>query len=169
MPWRGPSPRAGAAGQGAPFPQLRLLGAKALEGSKRHRGCGPCFGEPCEGNQAGPHGLGRVPLSPVSPRGQHTVWEPLPSPKAVLLLSPQVSSRALPGPEEAADRGQETLERLLAWVADMEELVSNQKPPSAEAKVVKAQLEEQKVSGAGRRVPGMRGPGFKRPPRAVPR
>ncbi|XP_064559303.1 plectin [Zonotrichia leucophrys gambelii] len=57
----------------------------------------------------------------------------------------EVSSRAVPVPEEAAERGQETLERLLAWVADMEELVSNQKPPSAEAKVVKAQLEEQKV------------------------
>lgn len=71
-------------------------------------------------------------------------------------LSPQVSSRAVPVPEEAADRGQETLERLLAWVADMEELVSNQKPPSAEAKVVKAQLEEQKVSRAGRRVPPTR-------------
>lgn len=64
-----------------------------------------------------------------------------------------MSSRAVPVPEEATDRGQETLERLLAWVADMEELVSNQKPPSAEAKVVKAQLEEQKVSRAGRRVP----------------
>ncbi|XP_077637589.1 plectin [Lonchura striata] len=57
----------------------------------------------------------------------------------------EVSSRAVPVPEEAADRGQETLERLQAWVADMEELVSNQKPPSAEAKVVKAQLEEQKL------------------------
>ncbi|XP_041336391.1 plectin-like, partial [Pyrgilauda ruficollis] len=57
----------------------------------------------------------------------------------------EVSSRAVPVPEEAAERGQETLERLLAWVADMEELVSNQKPPSAEAKVVKAQLEEQKL------------------------
>ncbi|XP_063255509.1 microtubule-actin cross-linking factor 1, isoforms 6/7-like [Prinia subflava] len=57
----------------------------------------------------------------------------------------EVSSRAVPGPEEAEDRGQETLERLLAWVADMEELVSNQKPPAAEAKVVKAQLEEQKL------------------------
>ncbi|XP_016161136.1 PREDICTED: microtubule-actin cross-linking factor 1, isoforms 1/2/3/5-like [Ficedula albicollis] len=57
----------------------------------------------------------------------------------------EVSPRAVPAPEEAAERGQETLERLLAWVADMEELVGNQKPPSAEAKVVKAQLEEQKL------------------------
>nr|XP_041569976.1 plectin [Taeniopygia guttata] len=65
----------------------------------------------------------------------------LPEPGTAL----QVSSRAVPVPEEAAERGQETLERLLAWVADMEELVSNQKPPSAEAKVVKAQLEEQKL------------------------
>ncbi|XP_064530943.1 microtubule-actin cross-linking factor 1, isoforms 6/7-like isoform X2 [Pseudopipra pipra] len=61
--------------------------------------------------------------------------------------APQVSPRAVPVPEEVAgaERGQETLERLLAWVADMEELVSNQKPPSAEAKVAKAQLEEQKL------------------------
>ncbi|XP_077032122.1 plectin [Agelaius phoeniceus] len=65
----------------------------------------------------------------------------LPEPGTAL----QVSPRAVPVPEEAAERGQETLERLLAWVADMEELVSNQKPPSAEAKVVKAQLEEQKL------------------------
>lgn len=83
------------------------------------------------------------------------MWGPLPSPTAaptawpwLSRLSPQVSSRAVPVPEEAAERGQETLERLLAWVADMEELVRNQKPPSAEAKVVKAQLEEQKVSRA---------------------
>lgn len=55
-------------------------------------------------------------------------------------------------PEEAAlaalvavDRAQDTPEALLAWVADMEELVGNQRPPSAEAKVAKAQLEEQKV------------------------
>lgn len=88
---------------------------------------------------------------------EDAVWEPLPSPvptstcphgRLSHLSSPQVSPRAVPAPEEAAERGQETLERLLAWVADMEELVSNQKPPSAEAKVVKAQLEEQKVSEA---------------------
>lgn len=88
------------------------------------------------------------------------MWELLPGPMAALHLSPQVSSRAVPVSEDAADRGQETLERLLLWVADMEELVSNQKPPSAEAKVVKAQLEEQKVSGARRPhvpCPGIRG------------
>ncbi|XP_014801189.1 PREDICTED: dystonin-like [Calidris pugnax] len=63
--------------------------------------------------------------------------------------APQVSLRAVPVPEEAAsgstERGQDTLESLLAWVADMEELVGNQKPPSGEAKVAKAQLEEQKL------------------------
>ncbi|XP_009469989.1 PREDICTED: dystonin-like [Nipponia nippon] len=59
----------------------------------------------------------------------------------------EVSLRAGPVLEEAAgaERAQDTLESLLAWVADMEELVSNQKPPSAEVKVVKAQLEEQKL------------------------
>ncbi|KAM9644371.1 microtubule-actin cross-linking factor 1, isoforms 6/7-like isoform 3-T3 [Morphnus guianensis] len=59
----------------------------------------------------------------------------------------EVSLRAVPVLEEAAgtERAQDTLESLLAWVADMEELVSNQKPPSAEVKVAKAQLEEQKL------------------------
>ncbi|XP_072707816.1 microtubule-actin cross-linking factor 1, isoforms 6/7-like isoform X2 [Ciconia boyciana] len=59
----------------------------------------------------------------------------------------EVSPRAVPVLEEAAgtERAQDTLESLLAWVADMEELVSNQKPPSAEVKVAKAQLEEQKL------------------------
>ncbi|CAM9306034.1 unnamed protein product [Bubo scandiacus] len=60
----------------------------------------------------------------------------------------EVAPRAVPGVEEVAagaERGQDTLESLLAWVADMEELVSNQKPPSVEVKVAKAQLEEQKL------------------------
>ncbi|XP_071890276.1 microtubule-actin cross-linking factor 1, isoforms 6/7 isoform X2 [Anas platyrhynchos] len=61
--------------------------------------------------------------------------------------APEVSLRAVPVPEDVAgtERAQDTLESLLAWVADMEELVSNQKPPSSEVKVVKAQLEEQKL------------------------
>lgn len=40
---------------------------------------------------------------------------------------------------------QDALEPLLSWLADTEELISNQKPPSAEYKVVKAQIQEQKV------------------------
>uniref|UniRef100_A0A493TUR4 Dystonin n=1 Tax=Anas platyrhynchos platyrhynchos TaxID=8840 RepID=A0A493TUR4_ANAPP len=61
--------------------------------------------------------------------------------------APEVSLRAVPVPEDVAgtERAQDTLESLLAWVADMEELVSNQKPPSSEVKVAKAQLEEQKL------------------------
>ncbi|XP_068253328.1 dystonin-like [Nyctibius grandis] len=61
--------------------------------------------------------------------------------------APQASPRAVPVPEEAAgaERAPDTPQSLLAWVADMEELVGNQKPPSAEAKVAKAQLEEQKL------------------------
>lgn len=35
---------------------------------------------------------------------------------------------------------------MLSWVGDTEELVADQKAPSWEAKVVKAQLQEQKVS-----------------------
>lgn len=44
---------------------------------------------------------------------------------------------------------QDALEPLLSWLADTEELISNQKPPSAEYKVVKAQIQEQKVSSVG--------------------
>ncbi|XP_014069740.2 dystonin isoform X25 [Salmo salar] len=40
-------------------------------------------------------------------------------------------------------RFQDALESLLSWLTDTEELVSNQKPPSAEFKVVKAQIQEQ--------------------------
>lgn len=45
-------------------------------------------------------------------------------------------------------RFQDALESLLSWMVDTEELVANQKPPSAEFKVVKAQIQEQKVSDA---------------------
>uniref|UniRef100_G1LVE7 Actin cross-linking family 7 n=1 Tax=Ailuropoda melanoleuca TaxID=9646 RepID=G1LVE7_AILME len=40
---------------------------------------------------------------------------------------------------------QDALEPLLSWLADTEELIANQKPPSAEYKVVKAQIQEQKL------------------------
>ncbi|XP_044265475.1 dystonin isoform X25 [Tribolium madens] len=39
---------------------------------------------------------------------------------------------------------QEALDGLAKWLTDTEELVANQKPPSADYKVVKAQLQEQK-------------------------
>ncbi|GAB0086991.1 microtubule-actin cross-linking factor 1 [Sergentomyia squamirostris] len=39
---------------------------------------------------------------------------------------------------------QEALDGLSKWMADTEEMVANQKPPSADYKVVKAQLQEQK-------------------------
>ncbi|XP_032720385.1 dystonin isoform X21 [Lontra canadensis] len=42
-------------------------------------------------------------------------------------------------------RFQDALESLLSWMLDTEELVANQKPPSAEFKVVKAQIQEQKL------------------------
>ncbi|XP_027457190.1 dystonin isoform X20 [Zalophus californianus] len=42
-------------------------------------------------------------------------------------------------------RFQDALESLLSWMVDTEELVANQKPPSAEYKVVKAQIQEQKL------------------------
>lgn len=40
---------------------------------------------------------------------------------------------------------QDALEPLLSWLNDTEDLIANQKPPSAEYKVVKAQIQEQKV------------------------
>lgn len=40
----------------------------------------------------------------------------------------------------------ETAGKLGAWVTEVEDLMGHQKPPSGEAKVVKAQLQEQKVS-----------------------
>ncbi|XP_069091879.1 dystonin isoform X7 [Pleurodeles waltl] len=42
-------------------------------------------------------------------------------------------------------RFQDALESLLCWLTDTEELIANQKPPSAEFKVVKAQIQEQKL------------------------
>ncbi|XP_054023519.1 plectin [Dryobates pubescens] len=59
----------------------------------------------------------------------------------------EVSMQVVAVPEEVmgTEQGQDSVEQLLAWVADMEELVGNQKSPSAEAKVAKAQLEEQKL------------------------
>ncbi|CAL8287218.1 unnamed protein product [Merluccius merluccius] len=39
----------------------------------------------------------------------------------------------------------QNLESLLTWVSEIEELTANQKPPSSEVKVVKAQLQEQKL------------------------
>ncbi|XDV39723.1 hypothetical protein PO909_008917 [Leuciscus waleckii] len=40
---------------------------------------------------------------------------------------------------------QQNLETLMTWVCDIEELTANQKPPSSEFKVVRAQLQEQKL------------------------
>ncbi|NXD11395.1 MACF1 factor, partial [Nothocercus nigrocapillus] len=40
---------------------------------------------------------------------------------------------------------QDALEFLMSWLADTKELISNQKPPSTEYKVVRAQMEEQKL------------------------
>lgn len=39
----------------------------------------------------------------------------------------------------------QNLDALLTWVCEIGELKANQKPPSSEVKVVKAQLQEQKV------------------------
>lgn len=72
----------------------------------------------------------------------------IPGPHRLIFLSPQGALQAIVLPEgsPSVEQAQDTLETLLIWVADMEDLVGNQKPPSSEVKVVKAQLQEQKVS-----------------------
>ncbi|XP_056410300.1 microtubule-actin cross-linking factor 1, isoforms 6/7-like isoform X2 [Hyla sarda] len=54
--------------------------------------------------------------------------------------SKTVSQHALALPEPP-----ESQETVLSWVSEMEDLMEAQKPPSSEAKVVKAQLQEQKL------------------------
>ncbi|XP_058035026.1 microtubule-actin cross-linking factor 1, isoforms 6/7-like [Ahaetulla prasina] len=52
---------------------------------------------------------------------------------------------ALPGGMQGAGLTLETAGKLGAWVSEVEALMGHQKPPSGEAKVVKAQLQEQKL------------------------
>lgn len=67
---------------------------------------------------------------------------------AYLLCDLQIAERSAQLHEALLHCGrfQDALESLLSWLTDTEELVANQKPPSAEFKVVKAQIQEQKVS-----------------------
>ncbi|XP_026577642.1 microtubule-actin cross-linking factor 1-like [Pseudonaja textilis] len=52
---------------------------------------------------------------------------------------------ALPGGTQGAGPAPETAGKLGAWVSEVEDLMGHQRPPSGEAKVVKAQLQEQKL------------------------
>jgi hypothetical protein len=45
-----------------------------------------------------------------------------------------------------AGKFNDSFESLLSWLKETEELVGKQKPPSPDFKVVKAQLQEQKVA-----------------------
>ncbi|XP_062889791.1 microtubule-actin cross-linking factor 1 isoform X18 [Mobula hypostoma] len=62
-------------------------------------------------------------------------------------LNKKVAERISQLQEALLHRGkfQDALEPLLSWLTDTEELIANQKPPSAEYKVVKAQIQEQKL------------------------
>ncbi|XP_053571953.1 microtubule-actin cross-linking factor 1, isoforms 6/7-like [Bombina bombina] len=61
-------------------------------------------------------------------------------------FSHTIAQRALTLPEDwQSSEPQESLETILTWITDMEELTEVQKSPSSEAKVVKAQLQEQKL------------------------
>ncbi|KAM8966328.1 microtubule-actin cross-linking factor 1, isoforms 6/7-like [Pelodytes ibericus] len=55
------------------------------------------------------------------------------------------SQRGLMLPDWQSTELPESLETVLSWVSDMEELTEAQKSPSCEVKVVKAQLQEQKL------------------------
>ena len=69
------------------------------------------------------------------------------APLVDVFFSPQVAERIAQLQEALLHCGkfQDALEPLLSWLSDTEELVANQKPPSAEYRVVKAQIQEQKV------------------------
>ncbi|XP_026550972.1 dystonin isoform X6 [Pseudonaja textilis] len=62
-------------------------------------------------------------------------------------LNKKVSQRAAQLQEALLHCGrfQDAVEAVLSWLIDTEDLVANQKPPSAEFKVVKAQIQEQKL------------------------
>ncbi|XP_077343970.1 dystonin isoform X20 [Lithobates pipiens] len=62
-------------------------------------------------------------------------------------LNKKVAQRAVQLQEALLQCGrfQDAIESILSWLADTEELVANQKSPSAEFKVVKAQIQEQKL------------------------
>lgn len=63
----------------------------------------------------------------------------------MVLLKGTRSALALRDVSTDSETFLQNLEALLTWVCEIEELTTNQKPPSSEVKVVKAQLQEQKV------------------------
>ena len=76
------------------------------------------------------------------------------------------------GEEEEGGGSRDPPEALSLWLSDMEELMGRQRPPAADLKVAKAQLDEQKVGAAPRRggalSPG-RTPTAPRPPQLLRR
>lgn len=64
----------------------------------------------------------------------------------MVFLKGKKTALALRDVSTDSDTFLQNLEALLTWVCEIEELTANQKPPSSEVKVVKAQLQEQKVS-----------------------
>uniref|UniRef100_A0A8C5WEV8 Uncharacterized protein n=1 Tax=Leptobrachium leishanense TaxID=445787 RepID=A0A8C5WEV8_9ANUR len=60
-------------------------------------------------------------------------------------FSKSVAQGALTLPDWQKAEPPETLETVLGWLSEMEELTDAQKPPSCEVKVIKAQLQEQKL------------------------
>ncbi|CAM5087884.1 unnamed protein product [Eretmochelys imbricata] len=89
----------------------------------------------CAGERTELQSKGALPADRDSSQEQ---WDVLSSKGALQAI-------VLPEGSPSVEQVQDTLETLLIWVADMEDLVGNQKPPSSEVKVVKAQLQEQKL------------------------
>uniref|UniRef100_A0A673J0V5 Uncharacterized protein n=1 Tax=Sinocyclocheilus rhinocerous TaxID=307959 RepID=A0A673J0V5_9TELE len=77
----------------------------------------------------------RVLTGAAEELAEHIVWSYVKDGRSVLALNDEFRDPL---------KFLQNLEMLLTWVCEIEELTANQKPPSSEFKVVKAQLQEQK-------------------------
>ena len=118
----------------------------------------------------------------MKPEGPHPHLRGGASPQATPPAAPD--PKPIPDPEEKEKEEEEEEEEeegggsrdppeaLSLWLSDMEELMGRQRPPAADLKVAKAQLDEQKVGAAPRRggalSPG-RTPTAPRPPQLLRR
>ena len=137
------------------------------------------------GVRVGHAGVPSPPTPPVEvkPEGPHPHLRGGASPQATPPAAPD--PKPIPDPEEKEKEEEEEEEEeeegggsrdppeaLSLWLSDMEELMGRQRPPAADLKVAKAQLDEQKVGAAPRRggalSPG-RTPTAPRPPQLLRR
>ena len=99
-----------------------------------------------------------TPPVEVKPEGPHPHLRGGASPQATPPAAPD--PKPIPDPDEKEEEEEEEEEgggsrdppeALSLWLSDMEELMGRQRPPAADLKVAKAQLDEQKVGAAPRR------------------